>query len=560
MELPLASATVSDGRPERSEISPPDRFPWILFASVVVLSAAYESLFVGFGINPMDEAWPLYAAWGLERGGELYRDVQWVFPPGHLMAAWIGRKLDPPGILVARMVYAAFAVAAVASIFVLASRLMSPRFAWLAAALVAVAAPDSHLMHVIFGYRYLCFSVLALVLFDDWLRTGDGRRLFAAGLLLGLSACFRLEPAFAGALGIGAGVVATAPDLRHAIRNGLIAASGVMLVMAPVALWLSIEVGPAVLWRELVTRPATMLSRQSLPFPRLRLPSDLSDRNGIRFGFAAVQFRTIWFLYAGYCVALVARWVGARREGRRYEHGLLIAVVVWGGSFFVRSATRSDLPHLESVIPPVCLLFAHGISVLWRQMRQWMATARSFARFEWALIGVILVSWIGLQATDMWLPRARRGLHPIHATGAAVHVHTENQADLIDDVVSRLRALAPEATILDLTASPLLYLLSERPGPGRFDIVMPGTFLTHDEELEFLNQVVASPPAAIIWPKKPFDNFEERSLLVTAPRLSRWILGHYRRDGMVRRWSILLPDREKVSAPDTASTGRRSGP
>lgn len=556
----MASATPSDGRPERSELSPPERFPWIFFASVVVLSAAYESLFVGYGINPLDEAWPLYAAWGLERGGELYRDVQWVFPPGHLMAAWIGRKLDPPGILIARMVYAAFAVAAVASIFVLASRLMSPRFAWLAAALVAVAAPDSHLMHVIFGYRYLCFSVLALVLFDDWLRTDDRRRLFAAGLLLGLSACFRLEPAFAGALGIGAGLVATAPDLRRAIQNGLIVASGVMLVMAPVALWLSIEVGPAVLWREVVTRPATMLSRQSLPFPRLLVPEDLSDRHALRNWFAAMQFRTIWFLYAGYCVALVARWIGARREGRRCEHGLLIAVVIWGGSFFVRSATRSDLPHLESVIPPVCLLFTYGIYVLWRKTRQWIAAPRFLAGFEWALITVLLLSWGGLQATDMWLPRERRGLHLIHATGAAVHVHTENQADLIDDVVSRLRALTPGATILDLTASPLLYLLSEHPGPGRFDIVMPGTFLTHDEELEFLHQVVASPPAAIVWPRRPFDNFEERSLLVTAPRLSRWILGHYRRAGMVRRWSILLPDRENASAADAASTGQRSEP
>ena len=36
------------------------------------------------------------------------------------------------------------------------------------------------------------------------------------------------------------------------------------------------------------------------------------------------------------------------------RYALLLAFVVFGGVYFVRSLGRSDGPHLDSAIPPVC--------------------------------------------------------------------------------------------------------------------------------------------------------------------------------------------------------------
>ena len=59
---------------------------------------------------------------------------------------------------------------------------MSPNLALLAALLLAVAAPLSHRAQLLFGYRYLVFSVLALLAFARRLSGGDARWMLAAGL------------------------------------------------------------------------------------------------------------------------------------------------------------------------------------------------------------------------------------------------------------------------------------------------------------------------------------------------------------------------------------------
>ena len=48
---------------------------------IVGLSCYWESLFVGYGVNPVDDSWPIYAVWNLANGGTLFEDVLWVFPP-----------------------------------------------------------------------------------------------------------------------------------------------------------------------------------------------------------------------------------------------------------------------------------------------------------------------------------------------------------------------------------------------------------------------------------------------------------------------------------------------
>jgi len=201
---------------------------------ILGVSIGYEWAFLHHGLNVYDEGWPLYAAMRLHSGGVLYRDVFFVFPPGHVLAAWVGYGLDPPGIVVTRSFYAAFNVALCVGFYFLGRRFLPASFALLGALLLAVAAPGSHLWQYHFGYRYLVFSVLALLAFAERLRTGDARWLLASGMCAGVALCFRLTPAFAVSAAAGVGVVLADRDWRRWLRDWGWYALGLAAVAGPV--------------------------------------------------------------------------------------------------------------------------------------------------------------------------------------------------------------------------------------------------------------------------------------------------------------------------------------
>ena len=120
------------------------------------------------------------------------------------------------------------------------------------------------------------------------------------------------------------------------------------------------------------------------------------------------------------------------------------------------------------------------------------------------------------------------GTVPLESTNGTVAVSSVPFARTTDRTVLALRRHT-DATdlVLDLTASPMLYVLAGRSGPGHFDVVMPGTFVTEEEERGFLRLLEQRPPAAVLWPKRAFDNMPSRSLRATAPRLVRWVAARY---------------------------------
>ena len=67
------------------------------------------------------------------------------------------------------------------------------------------------------------------------------------------------------------------------------------------------------------------------------------------------------------------------------------------------------------------------------------------------------------------------------------------------------RRTRPGDIVLDLSASPILSVLSDRNGPGRQDLVMPGTFRDSAEEQAFVDLLAGRPPALVVWPKVSFD-------------------------------------------------------
>jgi hypothetical protein len=514
---------------------------------IAAISIGYESIFIRHWMNVVDEGLTLYPAMALHRGGTLYDDVAFVFPPGHLLVAWISYGLDPPGVVLSRILYAAFNVALCLVLYPIGRRLMPARWALLAVLLVALAAPYSHRAHLLFGYRYLVFSALALLAFAERLRTGDSRWMFAAGVWVGVAVAFRIDPPFAAAAGIGAGLLACERDPRRLVRDIAYSIAGGVLVVAPLLAYFASTVGLETLWRETVVRPLVMTERQSLPVPPLALPEEW-NREFIHDSFVAFLFRAVGVVYVGTLAWLAwgcARAVWARRP---YEQPLLLAFVVYGAIFATRSLGRSDEPHLSSAIPPFLLVLAF---LAWRGALR-LSRARSepaARRIGHAVWWSLLLIWILVPGADRALHPNFRGSTPFAPLGGRVLLHEDDWWHGLTPKIEEIRGRTrPEDRILDLSASPLLYVLTDRMGPGYHDIVMPGTFLDEAEELAFLERLQRDPPVLAILRANPFDGMHSRSLARVAPQLMAWVSSNYQVVGDPEDFLLLVspPRRSRV--------------
>jgi len=517
---------------------------WHLFA-LVALSAGYEALFLDYSNGELfDEGWPLNAVMQLRAGGQLYRDAFFTFPPGHLWPAWLAYAWDPPGIWLARLFYGAFNVALIVALYLLGCRLMPTRFAFWGALAVALAAPHSHLGHLLFGYRYLVFSTLALLALARALDDRQARWLFVAGLWTGVALVFRLTPAFSVACGVAVALLVAPSTWSERIRQAGLYALGIVLVSAPVLLWFAQGVGLDVVWREAVVRVIGLQSLQSLAVPTLALP-EWTDRNAVHNWFVGIEYWGFSLLYAGYGVLGLIRWGrGKRPETARFA--LLCAVVVWGAVFFFRTVGRSDEHHLNSALPPAVLLTAHAGSVLFARLFAKVPTADLVRRrIETAACAAALIAWLFVQGFDRNFDLFDRGLVPMRTPYASQAVKPTIEVLELERLIGHIRQnAAPGDRILDLSASPLLYVLSDRLSVGEFDIFMPGTFLDDAEEARFVERLKATPPAVVVWPGWPFDSAPERAVQRTAPRVSRWVRNHYEpleRKTRRNRFILLVP-------------------
>lgn len=502
-------------------------------ALLLCVSAGYEALFVYHGMSALDEGWTLYAARRLQEGGVLYDDVLFVFPPGHLLPAWLGYRLAPPGIIAARIIDAAFNVSLCIALYLLGRRIMSAGFALLAALLLAVAAPWSHMGHFLFGYRYLVFGTLALLAFAQRLDSGSRRWTLLSGALTGLALCFRLTPAFAVSCGVAVAVLAADRRWRDRLQDWGAFAVGLLCVAAPVIAWLASSIGLATLWNEVVVRPMAMIAQQSLPYPEWSLPENWG-RESLSAWFTGLQFRLYPLLYLATWGALGGLWLSARRRREPFGHALLLAISVWGGVYFMRTQGRSDIGHLESALPPVCLLIAFGCHTLLRRLGERVPSLRTTAA-SLALGALVLGCWIFLFGSDRYLRSEVRGTHPLKIPNATVWLRDPVKARVLGRQSDAILALtAPEEAIFDLSASPILHLLTGRPGLAHSGLIMPGTFANLDEERSVVSQLRDTPPALVIGPLWPFDSMPSRAVRISAPRVSRWIGRHYRAVDRVR--------------------------
>ena len=516
-----------------------------------MVSIGFESLFLNHGLSAMDEGWPLHAAMELHDTGvgvdgsigkALYDEVFWVFPPGHLLPAWIAYALDPPGIVLTRVFYAAFSVAACLALLFVARRFMPADFALLGVLLVAVAAPRSHFEQLIFGYRYLVWSAIVLLFFHLRLSRGDAKWLFPAGLFAGLALFFRLTPAFAVSVGVGVGIMAASRSWRRWFRDGLWYSAGLILVWIPILLWFQGSVGLEKFWLEMVVRPVEMTALQSRPIPPILLEN--LDRTRLSFSFASLGFRLYPLLFAGLLASLLYRWARAFKLGRPFESVFLLAFVVFGAVYFTRSMGRSDMPHLDSAIPPIAILLGYCASLSTRLPYFDLDRFGPRARLNrLALCAAVFALWTFATGSDRYLDtKEMMGGVPLENVSDTIKVRTRSLGMEIDQLIPVIQEYSePDETILVMAHAPLIYVVAERHSPGYFDLVMPGTFRDPKEQTDYIAHLEKDRPAVIVIPRQSFDNDRSRGLRVSAPLLTRWVSQNYRAIHDSPRYRLLIP-------------------
>ena len=123
---------------------------------------------------------------------------------------------------------------------------------------------------------------------------------------------------------------------------------------------------------EAAIHPLEML--QALPVPELSLP-DAVSRGDLVFFFVQLSFRLYTILYRSMRSGSLRACDAPCASDGASTISLLLATVVWGGIYFVRSFGRADEPHLDSAIPPVCLLLAHAASLAYHAVPAYRALA-----------------------------------------------------------------------------------------------------------------------------------------------------------------------------------------
>jgi hypothetical protein len=114
---------------------------------------------------------------------------------------------------------------------------------------------------------------------------------------------------------------------------------------------------------------------------------------------------------------------------------------------------------------------------------------------------------------------------PLIAVGGDVMIYPFDRLDLLVRGITDLTS--PDDRVLILGPHSLLNVMSGRLGPGRADVIMPGTFLDDSEEQRFVRHLEADPPALVVRPLGQFDFMKERSVERTAPRVVAFVEANY---------------------------------
>jgi len=496
---------------------------------LVVLTTAYQLIFLHDGIGLIDEGHLANAARRIAMGEVLYRDVYTVYPPASFYAVSALFDLFGTSLTVVRAFHAAMTVALAVTAFGVARLLVARPWALLAALLIGLTGWEAILERCHYAYLYSVFPIAALGLLARTLRDGgdlsrERNALLCVGVLAGWTLAFRLVP-FVGLSAAAIVMIAVQTrSLTETTGRLLYLIAGGLLIVIPIGAAFAFagagtDFVHAVFWTSFQQYLGG--GELNLPFPNLRLAPDAWTQAAL-----GRLFRN-WEFYLPLGIYLAALVDGARKVrstsiiGADPKAPLRLALVTFGAILFLRATGRSDYYHLAPVLAPAYLLGADFL-------------ARGWARLESGRANQLAALPVAaLLLTSLWLHdvagAARRAGETESRVELAIGGPRIDRNSALDDLVVDLRARTDEdEAILVLPWYPVLYFLAERPNPTRFDWLFPG-YLTSDADREaIIDAITGSDVRTLVYNPAAIDGLADRRLAAFEPAIDRAIRQHFR--------------------------------
>ena len=158
----------------------------------------------------------------------------------------------------------------------------------------------------------------------------------------------------------------------------------------------------------------------------------------------------------------------------------------------------------------------------------------------------VLSAWVLLNGVDLYAMPKARGEEPLVALAGEVRGNALTVA-MVDPLVQVLDELSkPGDVLLDLSATPLIHVLTGLQGVGGADLIMPGTFLGAEEEAAFLERAASASPTLVLLPRAAFDGRSERAVWEVAPQVFGWVNENFVRSRELRDFLVLMPRSAEV--------------
>ncbi|MBW2273551.1 MAG: glycosyltransferase family 39 protein [Deltaproteobacteria bacterium] len=516
------------------------------------------------GIVPMDEGHHASVAMWLRHGKLLYRDLHTgIFPGIYHATAWL-LGLFGDDLVVTRWAQLFTNVAMALLLWRTGLRAMRPGWALAAPLLYLALVPMSFPVLAMFNYSNLAVclalgALLFLLRFREEARTGDA---LALGALI--AACTLTKQNF-GALvflaclfGLLWGRRDSGLGERPLVGSLIpIAASGAGVALLVLLYFVATGTLDDFLYSTVIKLGGDQLESYNNPLPPVLGPHPLNDSrfiflytppglfntmlHGERFlGLpvtAAVHSAAIRLSYGIPMAALLAApwllWLTRDlADALTRRAGVIIAVFAFVFSLGIfPSAIWS---HLAFVMPPLLLLLGLVGDRLDRALgRRLPAAARGWRGL--AAVTVAVASLVGVQhaskvarwnPTPLGLPRASLRVSPA-------------QAEIYQSAMRFIdRCASPGEPIFVAPAMPILYFLSDRMNPTRYDLTIPGD-VSGELIIEGLEQ---SQTRCIVYDPLMYPEFPPFEALF--PEVARYVQSHYGRAAVIRggdsRWLGLM--------------------
>lgn len=527
---------------------------------VYVLLLGYLYSFSRYGFNIWDEGAFAYGCLRTYLGQISIKDF-YGYPPGQYLYGALFYKLFGVDVQSLRIGIIVLTPAMVLMVYGTARKLMSDRFAALAA-LFMLSAPSMY-----YSRYYTFFCVSSLFCLVELLEKRRALQLFMLIGSIMLSFYFKVEVAlFSAAIG---GVALALLFVRE--RTGGKPAQGkpsgpdswayslaarpssrilLFLASAGIALSLVYFVKNDILER-FIDIVFGIHQVWGNPFPQIFPLVQLFETLGPREMFERLLFYVPVLVYVLTGVLLLVRFLGKTRKTGKTDLYLL-ATLLFGVCAFGLVIWRAGFDNLLRTLPPFYVLLMYLLSLAYEKLLGRPDGAKKKPAVFWpkklAVEAVILV----LPLIFFYEMNVKHGFYA--GTVGAVNIETArltmdridvytnpSEAKWIRRVVELIKThTRPGDPVLALPLNAGFNFLSDRPNPIFYDWILPG-MLDEKEENKLVEQLKGDLPKIIVYVDIAIDGKDERRLINYVPKLIGFIAERYRLLETVGFFNVLVP-------------------